>query len=79
MARPIDFPERNLLLTAPPGHDDTIQPLPVRRADGRIISCWQLSAEDLRRIAETGNIWLSVWSGLTAPPVLVSGLREDVL
>lgn len=78
MAFPIPFPGANLLLVGPEG-DERIVPLPVRREHGRIVSCWQLSAKDLRRIAETGEVWLLVKSGETAPPVLVSGLREDVI
>ncbi|MFA7505287.1 MAG: hypothetical protein WCZ28_11355 [Burkholderiaceae bacterium] len=78
MARPVEFAEANTLLLAPAGHEDSVAPLPVHRGDGCVVSCWQLSAEDLRRIAETGEIWLSVW-GHTAPPVLVSGLKEHVI
>lgn len=79
MADPIAFDEANLKLVGPDG-DPNIRPLPVHRGvDGRIVSCWQLSGDDLRRIAATGEVWLSVWSGATAPPVLVSGRKEDVL
>lgn len=78
MAQPIAFAEANLLLIGPEG-DPSIVPLPTHREGGRIVSCWQLSGDDLRRVAETGEIWLSVWSGDTAPPVLVSGRKEDVL
>jgi hypothetical protein len=78
MAAPVPFAEANLLLVAPAGCEDEVDTLPVRRADGRVVSCWRLSAADLRRIAETGEVWLSVW-GHTAPPVLVSGRKEDVI
>lgn len=78
MAHPIDFPGSNLLLTAPADLEHKVVPLAARRANGAIVSCWLLTAEDLRRIAETGEVWLSVM-GDSSPPVLVTGLREDVI
>ncbi|MCP3729263.1 hypothetical protein M9978_02380 [Sphingomonas sp. MG17] len=79
MARPVDFAGSNLLLTAPPGCEDRVIPLPVLRDNGQIVSCWQLSAAEIREIAETGVIWLSVWGERTAPPVLVTGLEAEVI
>ena len=78
MARPIDFPEANLRLLPPEGHEDSVIAMSAFRDAGVVVSCWQLSAEDLRRIAETGEIWLSV-QGHTAPPVFITGLKEDVI
>lgn len=80
MADPTSFPEANLLLVAPAGQEAAVRPLPVMRtADGRYVSCWTLSAEDLRGIAATGEIWLSVWSGAAPPAVYVGGVKEDVI
>lgn len=78
MAEPALFAEANLLLVAPAGSEDTVVPLPVRRADGRVLSCWRPSIDELRRIVDTGEIWLSIW-GDTHPPVLVTGLKEHVI
>lgn len=78
MAEPVDFPQSNLTLTAPPGVENVV-PLPVNRAEGRIVSCWQLSAADLDEVARTGRIWLSVWGDRTHPPVLVTALEADLL
>jgi hypothetical protein len=78
MAHPIDFAEANLRLLPPEGQEDSVIAMSAFRDGGVIISCWRLSAEDLRRIAETGEIWLSI-AGHTAPPVLVTGLKEDVI
>lgn len=79
MAIPDDFPERNLLLVAPDGCEETVLPLPVFRDSGQIISCWRLTADEIREIAATGVVWLSVWGGQTAPPVLVTGRKADVI
>lgn len=78
MAEPAPFPEANLLLIAPAGQEDEVGQLPVLRTDGRVVSCWRPSIEELRRIIDTGEIWLSIW-GDTHPPVLVTGLKEHVI
>ena len=48
--------------------------LPICRVqDGRIISCWELTDDELMEILQTKRVWLSVWSGATQPPVCVQG------
>lgn len=79
MAIPKDFEETNLRLLPPQGQEDQVIAINVFRGDGRIVSCWQLDADEIARIAETGEIWLSVWSGQTAPPVMVTARKEEVI
>lgn len=39
----------------------TYRPLPAyRNRDGVVISCWQLSPEELAEVARTGRLWVSV-------------------
>ncbi|MBN8994321.1 MAG: hypothetical protein J0H94_03780 [Rhizobiales bacterium] len=79
MADPIDFDEANLRLVAPTGEEDEVRSLPVRRADGMIVSCWELTPEERAEVARTGCVWLSVWSPTSSPPVLVAGLKHYVI
>jgi hypothetical protein len=76
---PKDFKERNFVYTKPKDWtDEQCGDLPVFKGtsaiDGEgtmipcIISCWQLSKEDLEEIQNTGCIWLSI-TGHTMPPV----------
>lgn len=39
-----------------------------------VISCWKLTAEDLRELQKTGRIWLYVYS-TTLPPVALTAVR----
>jgi hypothetical protein len=79
VADPVTFPEANLLLVAPEGQESEVRDLPVRRASGTIVSCWALTPEERTEIARTGLVWLSIWSGGSAPPALVSGLKQYVI
>lgn len=72
--RPIDFPGRTTVLGAPDGWDEAkhgvCDGLPIlRHMDGRCISQWELTPDERAAIAGGANIWLSVWSGRTQPPV----------
>ncbi len=78
MATPAPFAEANLTLVAAPGEEANVIDLPVHRSAGRVVSCWRPTIAELRRIVDTGEIWLSIW-GDTHPPVLITGLKEDVL
>lgn len=80
MAEPATFAEANLVLGPPVGMtEDEVMRLPVLRIDGRLVSCWMPSAEELAEIIRTGRVWLSVWGRETQPPVLVSGWKAEVI
>lgn len=80
------FPEENLVLDPPIGTtNQDIECIPVyagRLEDGApvIISCWKVTAEELREIQRTGRVWLMVL-GVAMQPVIISGKNpfEDVI
>lgn len=76
---PVAFAEANLELRAPPGCEGEVATLPVRRADGRLVSCWKPTLAELEEIVTTGLVWLSVWGRETQPPVLVTAHKADVI
>jgi hypothetical protein len=76
VATPVAFPGFNLTLTPPPGEEANVVDLPVCAGEGRYVSCWMPSVEELAEILATGRIWLSVWG---KPPVYVTGHRAEVL
>ena len=58
-------------------------PLPAqmrgREEFGEILTCWQLSKEEMERIQETGCVWLSMLSyGRGLPPMALSVEKPDV-
>lgn len=77
MASPSSFAEANLVLGPPAGYEGVVVPLYVRRLDdGQLISCWELDEHELAEVNRTGKIWLSVWSGLSQPPVAIAATQE---
>lgn len=73
MAKPVHFPQANLVLKAPPsmGPEDCGD-LHVFNRGKHSISCWELDAAELAEVMATGRVWLYVWSGDSQPPVAVS-------
>lgn len=54
---PIKFPEANVTFGE---NQPQFEPLPAFLAtNGVVVSCWQLSPEEIEKIRETGCIWLS--------------------
>jgi hypothetical protein len=72
--KPIEFPEANKVLIHPPGMtEEECGDLHVHQTDdGKMISCWELSEEELAAINKTKRVWLWVW-GATQPPVAIDG------
>lgn len=79
MAQPVDFPEANLTLVPPEGAEDDCIPMRVRRLDGQLVSRWKLSPDEMIEVLRTGEVWLSVWGQRTAPPVMVSAHKHEVI
>lgn len=71
MGTPIDFHGANVTLL-PPAGDDTVAPLHAYRNGRTIVSCWQLSPEEIEEVIRSGGkVWLSIDGRLTAPPAFV--------
>ena len=71
--RPVEFDEMTIVLSKPEGMtDDECMPLPVFRDGKQVVSCWELSKEDLELINQTGRIYLGVVSGKSQPPVFLT-------
>ncbi len=73
MAQAIDFCGSNKRLVPAPGTEDMVGNLHVHTNGREVISCWKLTPEELAHVNRTGEIWLSVASGKTAPPVYIAG------
>lgn len=60
--KPVPFPESNVIFAK---DQPEYQPLPAHRvgdAMGTVITCWELSDEEIQHIIETKKVWLSVYS-----------------
>jgi len=73
MAAPVRFVGWNKRLTAAPGTEREVGTLHVHGNGVENISCWKLDPAELARVIETGEVWTSVKSGQTAPPIFISG------
>lgn len=75
----VETPSTNLILTAPVGDEDFVLDLPVTQYEMEtpngvmdcIMSCWELSPDELKRIQETGKIYFHMY-GKTHPPMLLT-------
>ncbi len=66
---PVHFPEANLTLTPPAGWPPEACGNLSTYADGKeIISCWELSDEELLELARHRRLWVRV-AGQGAPPM----------
>ena len=73
--KPIDFEGANCIY----GKDQPeYMPLPAKKKeDGTVLTCWELSPEDIAEIERTGVIWLSMLTFNQAlQPVLLSATKE---
>ena len=77
MALPVDFEGRNLIYTHPDCYDLPVhvqQTVLDSKPVMEVVSAWQLSPDELRRVIESGGIvFLRVIGG--QPPVEVTGIN----
>lgn len=74
--KPIEFEEQNTLATS---NEPNIEPLPCRvMPDGQVISCWQLSPEEIEQINKTGRIYVSQLSGGYVIPIFLTADKHDL-
>jgi hypothetical protein len=69
--KPRPFPQANRRLLPPPGVENC-DPLETFCDGEQVISCWQMSADELAEVNRNGGrVWVRVWSGHTSPPIAV--------
>ncbi len=75
---PVKFPECNAVYGE--GQPD-YKPLPAYRSPGgEVVTCWELTEEEKKRVAETGQIWLSLLTfGLPLQPVYITTDPAELL
>ena len=79
MAHPGEFEGMNTMLTAPAGREEEVGTLACFRNGQVIVSCWQLTPEELQAVIDSGGkVFLSIWGGRTQPPCYVAS-EESVL
>lgn len=71
MAQPTDFEGANLSLGAPRGRDDVAE-LRVMKNRQSVVSCWELSPEELAEVMRTGKVYLAVMGENMAPAYVAS-------
>lgn len=87
MANPTDFAGSNINMLAPRGEEERVTAVRAFQNGQCCVTCWELTDQERKSIAEGGNIFLSVYGMITAegiagmPPVFLateSIMREHV-
>jgi hypothetical protein len=71
MAEPVDFDESEGGVLEGGGYAKDL-PVYFDQEDGNVISCWQLTDDELFEVLQTKQVWVVV-QGLTHPPIYVTG------
>lgn len=71
MAEPISFPEANWQRVASEG-EQVVAVVPCFIDANQVLTCWQLSPEEIAEVVRTGKIWLGI-VGDSTPPAWIQG------
>lgn len=75
--KPIEFPEQTIVLAK---DQPEYLPLPVKVDGDNVISCWELTAEEIDKVKETGKIWISMMNFGNPPyPIYPTVTKEEVI
>lgn len=69
----IKFPEQNIVFTKPEGWtDEQCGSLPAYQGNGEIVSCWELSPDEIMTLRQNGGkLWLGICSNVQ-PPIFLT-------
>lgn len=76
--KPIEFHEQNVVYAK---DQPEYTPLPGHKnQDGDLVTCWELSDEEIKFIVETKQLWLKVKTfNQPLQPIFCSVLKHDLL
>lgn len=79
MARGVPFDEANLVLGPPEGlTEKDVYRLAVLRLEGKVISCWEFTDEEVAEIVRTKRVWRQDW-GATISPTYMTAFKAEVV
>lgn len=80
MGVPIQFAEADFVLGPPADCSARAAPIPVLRLPaGFLVSCWQLSPEELEEVIRTGKMWLRAAGRFNHPHVELAAIKAHVM
>ena len=76
--KPIKFEEQNVIYAE---NQKEYLPLPAKKNEnGDVITCWELSPEEVKEVTETGKIWFKIATfNQPLQPIFSSILKHEVL
>ena len=73
--KPIEFDEQNTIAKS---NEPNIEPLPCCLLDGQVISCWELTPDEIEVVKRTGKIYVSQLSGKCVVPIFLTTDKHDL-
>lgn len=75
--KPIKFEQQNVVYAE---NQEQYIPLPANKNEsGDVITCWELSKEEIQKINETGKLWIAVKTfNNPLQPIFCTVLQEDL-
>lgn len=76
--KPIEFNEQNTIFAK---DQPEYLPLPVfKNEEGDVISCWELSEEEIKQITETRKLWIGVKTfNHPLQPIFCTVIKDELL
>lgn len=66
MIKPVEFPEKNFVFTAPQNMPECGE-LPAHLHGAGVLTCWEFDDEDIEIIQKTKRVWINLHSHTIAP------------
>lgn len=73
--KPIEFEEQTNVATS---NEPNMESLPCCMLANQVISCWELTPEEMERVNETGKIYVSILSGEYVFPMFLTTDKNDL-
>lgn len=76
--KPIVFPGANCIYSK---DKKGVEPLPACKFDtGEVLSCWELSPDEIEKVRQTGCIWLTVQTfNMPLQPMFMTVNKNDII
>lgn len=78
--KPVQFPEQNVTFAADQPEYRNLPAFKENNQPFTVVSCWELSPEELEEVKRTGKVWVSTLTfGNPLQPLRVEAFKSEVL